>query len=129
MQKLCCVCTRQQFSASLVYLVTSLPPYLHQFSTIFGGNRTSKPWLFGNEYHMVCCCTSGIMWGIDLEEGKDHPRALGQQEFDNMGSTVGLLLRMLVPIFHRGMWSSWTVASVSSRPSSSLGRRAFLRAA
>ena len=38
MQKLCCVCTRQQFSASLVYLVTSLPPYLHQFSTISGGN-------------------------------------------------------------------------------------------
>ena len=36
MQKLCCVRTRQQFSASLVYLVTSLPPYLHQFSTIFG---------------------------------------------------------------------------------------------
>ena len=38
MQKLCCVHTRQQFSASLVYLVTSLPPYLHQFSTISGGN-------------------------------------------------------------------------------------------
>ena len=61
-----------------------------------------KPWLFGNEYHMVCCCTSGIMWGIDLVEGKDCPRPLGQQEFDNMGSTVGLLLRMLAPIFHKG---------------------------
>ena len=34
MQKLCCVHTRQQFSASLVYFVTSSPPYLHQFSTI-----------------------------------------------------------------------------------------------
>ena len=49
-----------------------------------------KPWAFGNEYHTVCCCTSGIMWGIDLVEGKDHPRALGQQEYDNMASTVGL---------------------------------------
>ena len=38
MKKLCCVRTRQQFSARLVYLVTSLPPYLHQFSTISGGN-------------------------------------------------------------------------------------------
>ena len=38
MQKLCCVCTRQQFSVSLDYFVTSLPPYLHQFSTISGGN-------------------------------------------------------------------------------------------
>ena len=61
-----------------------------------------KPWPFGNNYHMVCCCTSGIMWGIDLVEGKDRPRALGQQEFDNMGSTVGLLLWMLAPIFYKG---------------------------
>ena len=38
MQKLCCVHTRQQFSASLDYFVTSSPPYLHQFSTISGGN-------------------------------------------------------------------------------------------
>ena len=61
-----------------------------------------KPWPFGNQYHTICCCTSSIMWGIDLVEGKDHPRALGQQEFNNMGSTVGLLLRMLAPIFHKG---------------------------
>ena len=27
MQKLCCVCTRQQFSASFDYFVTSSPPY------------------------------------------------------------------------------------------------------
>ena len=38
MQKLCRVRTRQQFSASLDYFVTSLPPYHHQFSTISGGN-------------------------------------------------------------------------------------------
>ena len=38
MQKLCCVRTRQQFSASLDYFVTSSPPYLHQLSTISGGN-------------------------------------------------------------------------------------------
>ena len=61
-----------------------------------------KPWPFGNEYHTICCCTSSIMWGIDLVDGKDHPRALGQQEFDNMGSTVGLLLQMLAPTFHKG---------------------------
>ena len=41
MQKLCCVCTRQQFSASLDYFVTSSPTYLHQFSTISGGNCIS----------------------------------------------------------------------------------------
>ena len=38
MQKLYCVCTRQQYSASLDYFVIILPPYLHQFATISGGN-------------------------------------------------------------------------------------------
>ena len=42
MQKLCCVRTRQQFSASLDYFVTSSPPYLHQFSAISGGNCITK---------------------------------------------------------------------------------------
>ena len=51
-----------------------------------------KPWPFGNEYHTVCCCLSGIMWGIDLVKGKDCPRQLGQHEYEELGSTVGLLL-------------------------------------
>ena len=51
-----------------------------------------KPWPFGNEYHTVCCCLSGIMWGIDLVEGKDRPRQLGQLQYDKLGSMVGLLL-------------------------------------
>ena len=33
-----------------------------------------KPWPFGNEYHMVCCCLSGVLWGLELVEGKDTPR-------------------------------------------------------
>ena len=61
-----------------------------------------KPWPFGNEYHTICCCSSGIMWGIDLVEGKDHPQQLGIQQYDNFGSTVGLLLQMLSPIYHKG---------------------------
>ena len=61
-----------------------------------------KPWPFGNEYHTVCCCSLGIMWGIDLVEGKDCPQQLGIQQYDNFGSTVGLLLRMLSPIYHKG---------------------------
>ena len=38
----------------------------------------------------------GIMWGIDLVEGKDHP---GQSQYDDLGMTVGLLLQLLAPIF------------------------------
>ena len=62
-----------------------------------------KPWPFGNEYHMVCCCSSGIMWGIDMVEGKDRPCDLGQQQFDDLGATVGFLLCLLLPIFNLGM--------------------------
>ena len=61
-----------------------------------------KPRPFGNEYHTVCCCSSGIMWQIELVEGKDQPSELGQQEYGNLVATVGLLLHSLVPIFHLG---------------------------
>ena len=63
MQKLCCVRTRQQFSASLDFFVTSSPPYLHQFSSIFGGNCiigapiTTKSYLFGDNRSVVTSAT------------------------------------------------------------------------
>ena len=46
---MCCVHTRQQFSASLDYFVTNSPPYLHQFSTISGGN----------------CIKMTVVWHVD----------------------------------------------------------------
>ena len=71
-----------------------------------------KPWAFGNEYHTVCCCSSGIIWGIELVEGKDWPARLSQQEYGNLGATLGLLLRLLVSIFHLGLLLSLTAAFV-----------------
>ena len=32
-----------------------------------------KPHSFGNEYHSMCCGLSGIMYSIELVEGKDWP--------------------------------------------------------
>ena len=61
-----------------------------------------KPWSFGNKYHSVCCCTSGIMWGIEMVERKDHPQQLGQPQCNNLSSTVGLLRWILTPIFFTG---------------------------
>ena len=61
-----------------------------------------KPWPFGNKYHSVSCCTSGIMLGIEMVEGKDHPQQLGQPQYDNLGSSIGLLLWILTPIFFKG---------------------------
>ena len=69
-----------------------------------------KPWPFGNEYHMVCCCARGIMWGIDLMEGNDCPHQMGQQTYDDLGVTVGLLLQLLAPEFSRDSLLFLTVA-------------------
>ena len=61
-----------------------------------------KPWPFGNEYHTVCCSLSGILWQMELVEGKDSPSEI-IPKFNNQGKTVGLLLRVLEPIFGKGM--------------------------
>ena len=52
------------------------------------------------------------MCGIELVEGKDWPAKLSQQEYGNLGATLGLLLRLLVPIFHLGLLLSLTAAFV-----------------
>ena len=53
-----------------------------------------KPHPFGNEWHSICCCASGIMFAVELVEGKDAPRELGPKRFEELGKTVGLLLRL-----------------------------------
>ena len=61
-----------------------------------------KPWPFGNEYHDAGCADCDIIWGVDLREGKDRPRNLGNKEFDEMGKTTGILLRLTKPFWHSG---------------------------
>jgi hypothetical protein len=58
-----------------------------------------KPWPFGNEYHSICCGLSGIMFGVELVEGKDCPNERPPKQFDNLGKTVGLLLRLCKPLW------------------------------
>ena len=61
-----------------------------------------KPWPFGHECHTMCCSLSGILWQMELVEGKDSPSQI-IPKFSNKGTTVGLLLHVLVPIFAKGM--------------------------
>jgi hypothetical protein len=61
-----------------------------------------KPHPFGNEYHTVACAKSGVLWQVELVEGKDRPRQLGPPEFHDLGKTVGLMLRLTRPIWHTG---------------------------
>jgi hypothetical protein len=61
-----------------------------------------KPHPFGNEYHTACCGKSGILWALELVEGKDRPRELGPKEFDSEGATVGLLKHLTKSIWYSG---------------------------
>ena len=50
---------------------------------------------------MVCCSLSGILWQMEIVEGKDAPSQI-VPKFNNQGKTVGLLLHVLEPIFGKG---------------------------
>ena len=53
-----------------------------------------KPWKFGNEYHDAGCAMSDIIWRVDLREGMDRPRHLGEkrkrQQRTNDWDTIAL---------------------------------------
>ena len=61
-----------------------------------------KPWPFGNEWHTIACGLSHILFQVELVEGKDQPRARGQKQFNKLGKTVGLLLRLTKPLWSTG---------------------------
>ena len=67
-----------------------------------------KPWPLGNEYHTVACGTSGILYALELVEGKDAPKEV-PQEFSELGKTVGLLLRLT-----KSIWGSSKVLVLDS---------------
>jgi hypothetical protein len=47
-----------------------------------------QAWPMGNEYHSMCCALSGIMYWIELVEGKDRPPELDQPEYNSLGENV-----------------------------------------
>ena len=93
----------EQFTPSWVNcLDESMSTWTNKYSCpgwMFGPR---KPWPFGNEYHTVCCSLSGILWQMELVEGKDSPSQI-VPKFSNEGKAVGLLLRVLESIFAKGM--------------------------
>ena len=61
-----------------------------------------KPWPFGNEWHDIVCGSSKILWNLELREGKDRPSWHEPKEYENLGVTVGLMMRICKPIYHSG---------------------------
>ena len=59
-----------------------------------------KPHPFGNEYHTICCGLSGILFRLEMVEGKDHPKELGTDPKNKR--TINLLLRLCATIKSAG---------------------------
>ena len=57
-----------------------------------------KPWPFGNEWHSICCGITGIMYAVELVEGKDEPTQR-PKKYATLGKTVSLLLRLTESIW------------------------------
>lgn len=65
-----------------------------------------KPHPFGNEWHSIGCVLSGVMYHMELVEGKDRPKELGpkefEAEFEKPSATAALMVRMCKPIWNTG---------------------------
>jgi Transposase IS4 len=68
-----------------------------------------KPGPFGNEWHTICCGLTGILFAVELVEGKYRPKDRPPEDFDNVGKTVGLLLRLT-----KKLWSTAKVVVLDS---------------
>ena len=50
-----------------------------------------KTWPFGNDHHAIACGESGILFFVEIVEGKEKAAHL-QQEHSSLSSTIGLIL-------------------------------------
>ena len=92
----------EQFTPSWVScLDESMSTWINKYTCPGWMFVSRKPWPFGNEYHMVCCSLSGILWQLELVEGKDAPSTI-IPKCNNQGKMVGLSLQMLDPTLGRG---------------------------
>jgi len=69
-----------------------------------------KPWPYGNEFHAVACSETGIIWCIDLREGKDRsphkPAELTYGPY-KMGVTAAVMCRLTKAIHGTGRVVVW----------------------
>lgn len=80
----------------------SMSKSLNQYTTPGFIVCPRKPWPFGNEYHTIACCMSGVLFRMELVEGKDEPVERPAKAYSDKGKTVGLLLRLTESIWGSG---------------------------
>ena len=63
-----------------------------------------KPHTFGSEGNTICCGLTSILWRSNIVEVKYIPQKLGQKEYNALGKTVSLMLRIGRSIFGSGKY-------------------------
>ena len=90
-------------SGSIVCLDESMSPWTSMYTCPAFVYCPRKPHPRGNEYHTIADGECGIMFRIELVEGKDEPRdVLPKKKFHELPKTVALMLRMCEPLFGSG---------------------------
>ena len=51
----------------------SMSKWLNEYTCLGFMYVPRKPWKFGNEWYDAGCCSSDVIWSINLQEGKDRP--------------------------------------------------------
>ena len=62
-----------------------------------------KPHPFGNDRHTIDCELSTIIWFAEIVGGRGQPRERRRPEFDDIGKTLGKMLRCTRPIWKCAM--------------------------
>ena len=87
-------------SGWVVCLDESMSPWTRQWTCPAFVFCPRKPHPKGNEYHTIADGKSGILFGLEMVEGKDAPPEFEtKKNFHSFGKTAGLMLRMCETLF------------------------------
>ena len=61
-----------------------------------------KPHPVSKEYHTIADGLCGILFGMEIVEGKDKPKQIGKDKYHEYGKTGSLLLKLCIHLFMNG---------------------------
>ena len=101
---------RENFTPSWIsFLDESMMKWINRYTCPGFMFVPRKPWPFGNEFHTIACSETGILYAMEIVEGKDKPPEV-KKEFAEFGKTTLLMLRLT-----RSLWGTGKVVVLDSR--------------